>query len=116
MRDFRKLDVWNESHSFTIGIYQLTKVFPADERFGLTSQLRRAAISIESNIAEGAGRFTDADFAHFLDMAAGSANECECQLILAFDLGYVSSNRLKPRIDHIHRVKRMLAGLLNRLR
>lgn len=116
MRDFLKLDVWRESHAFTINVYRLTTDFPDHERFGLTSQLRPAAISVESNIAEGAGRNTDADFAHFLDMAAGSTNECECQLILANDLGYAEHSQTAPLIRQVNRVKMMLAGFIRRLR
>lgn len=89
MQDYREFVVWQKAHSFTLNLYAVTKQFPREETFGLTSQLRRAAISIPSNIAEGAGRQSSADFARFLDMAGASCNEVEYQLFLATELGYI---------------------------
>jgi four helix bundle protein len=75
MQDFRKLEVWQLAHKLTLAIYRLTKAFPSEERFGLTDQMRRAAVSIEANLAEGTGRGGDADFARFVQIAFGSACE-----------------------------------------
>ena len=86
-KGFRKLNVWQKAHRLTLRIYRNTQRFPADERFGLTSQLRRCGISVAANIAEGCGRGTDLDFARFLQIAMGSASEAEYLLLLAADLG-----------------------------
>ena len=87
MQDFRKLVVWQKSHAVTLAVYRFTKAFPADERFGLTSQMRRAASSIGANLAEGSSRGSDTDFARFVQISVGSASEMECHLMLARDLG-----------------------------
>ena len=86
MRDFREVKVSTKAHQLALAVYQATKAFPDDERYGLTAQMRRAAPSIPTNIAEGCGRNTEADFARFLQIAAGSASEVEYQLLLACDL------------------------------
>ena len=86
MRDFRKLSVWEKSHHFVLRVYRITKGFPHDERFGLTGQLRRAAASIPTNIAEGCGRDSERELARFMSIAAGYASEVEYQLLLACDL------------------------------
>ena len=80
MRDFRKLDVWDRAHQLTLDVYRATGSFPSNERFGLTTQMRRCAISIPSNIAEGAGRESRPDYARFLGVAIGSAHELDYQL------------------------------------
>jgi four helix bundle protein len=89
MKDFRKLDVWAKAHALTLAIYRVTAGFPTEERYGLTSQLRRAALSIPTNITEGCGRNTDAEFNRFLEIAMGSASETEYLLLLSFDLKYI---------------------------
>ncbi|MBQ0115068.1 MAG: four helix bundle protein [Bacteroidales bacterium] len=89
MRDYKHLEIWQRGINLTIQIYDLTKEFPSEERFGLTSQLRRAVSSIPINIAEGCGRDTLKDFAHFLQIALGSLFEVESELIIAQKLGYV---------------------------
>ena len=91
MKDFRRLDVWQKSHALTLGIYKATAAFPNDERFGLTSQIRRCSVSIEANIAEGCGRGADPDFRRFLHMAPGSASELDCELLLSRDLSFIST-------------------------
>lgn len=116
MQDFRNLEVWRIAHGLTLGVYRATSHFPSEERFGLTSQLRRAAASIESNLAEGCGRGSDADFARFTQVALGSASEVECQLLLARDLGYLEEESHTLLEDQAQRVKRMLASLLKTLR
>lgn len=77
MRDFRKYEVWQISHQFCLEIYSITRLFPKEELYGLTSQIRRAALSIPTNISEGCGRNSEAEFAHFLNIALGSAHETE---------------------------------------
>jgi four helix bundle protein len=116
MQDFRKLEVWQLAHTLTLTIYRLTKGFPSEERFGITDQMRRAAISIESNLAEGCGRGGDADFARFVQMAFGSACELECQLLLACDLKFVAPENVREALDGLERIKRMLSGLLRKLK
>lgn len=116
MRDFRKLMVWQKAHQLTLGIYELTANFPRDEVYGLTSQVRRAAASIPANVAEGCGRDGDAELARFLRIAMGSANELEYHLILARDLGYLSPESYESSASSASEVKRMLSGLLTRLK
>lgn len=91
MSDFRNLAVWQKAHSMTLDVYRATEDFPKSELYGLTSQMRRCCISIGSNIAEGCGRVGEAEKARFLQIAAGSQSELEYQLILAKDLGYLST-------------------------
>jgi len=91
MRDFRQLKVWEKAHHFTLQVYKITKHFPSDERFGLTSQLRRAAVSVSTNIAEGCGRNSEPELARYMSIAAGSASEVEYQLLLARDLKYIQN-------------------------
>src|SRR5687768_8874988 len=89
MQDFRELKVWQKAHELVLDVYRISVDFPSEERFGLTAQLRRSATSIASNIAEGRGRGTDADFARFIQMATGSSREVEYQLLLAHDLKFI---------------------------
>lgn len=86
MYPYRKLDVWQLSYKLAIAVYQLTKKFPSDERYGLTAQLRRAAVSIPTNIAEGSKRASTKDYAHFVNISEGSAAEMGCLLELSADL------------------------------
>ena len=116
MRDFRELRVWERAHAFTLAVYQMTRAFPSDERFGLTSQLRRSASSIGSVIAEGCGRSTNADFARFLSMAMGSAFETENHLLLARDLGYANADQIDSLLSEIRQIKRMLTQFLKHLK
>ena len=90
MRDFKKYDIWHLSHSLTLSIYKLTINFPSGEKYGITSQLRRAVASIPTNISEGCGRNSDKEFNQFLNIALGSACETEYLLILSNDLGYIN--------------------------
>ena len=89
MQDFRKLRVWSDAHELTKDGYQVTTAFPKAERFGLTSQIRRAAVSVPSNIVEGTGRRSPADFRHFLDIAAASSSEVQYRAMLARELGWL---------------------------
>ena len=112
MKDFRSLEVWQKAHNVTLAAYRITRTFPPDERFGLTSQIRRAAASIGANIAEGCGRRGDAEFHRFLQMAMGSASELEYHLLLSRDLEYLSPTSYKELTAEVTRVKRMLSSLI----
>jgi four helix bundle protein len=116
MQDFRNLVVWQKGHELTLRVYQATGTFPKHELFGLTSQMRRAASSVPTNIAEGCGRGSDADFARFLQMAMGSASELEYQLLLSRDLNYLAPDNYEQMNEGVAEVKRMLAGLMQRVR
>ena len=110
MRDFRKIQVWERAHQFTLQVYKITSTFPKAELYGLTSQMRRAAVSIPSNIAEGCGRDTQAELARFVHISSGSASELEYQLILAHDLGYIGDENYSQLNSEINDIKRMLNG------
>jgi four helix bundle protein len=116
MKDFRQLKVWEKAHHLALEIYKVSTIFPREELYGLTSQLRRASVSIPTNIAEGCGRNTDADFARFLQIAMGSASETEYEIILAFDLGFLSKDQFEHLQTHAEEVKKMLAAFLKTLR
>ena len=116
MKDFRQLRVWEESHTLTLRIYQATKSFPKEELFALTNQLRRACMSIPTNIAEGCGRESNRDFAHFLQIAMGSANETDYQLLLAKDLKYIDEKIFLELNDKVDKIKRQLAVLIRKIR
>lgn len=115
-RDFKKLMVWEKAHAFALAVYQTTKGFPKDELYGLTSQLRRAAVSIPSNLAEGCGRGGNAELARFCDISMGSACESEYQLLLAKDLNYVCPESHSALTEQVNEVQRMLTGLAKSLR
>ena len=116
MQSFRNLNVWRKAHELTLRIYSLTGGFPQDERFGLTSQLRRACASIGANLAEGCCRNSDRDFARFVDIAMGSGSEVEYFLLLARDLNHLTESDYASLDEEILEVKRMLTGLMQRLR
>jgi four helix bundle protein len=103
MKDFRQLKVWEKSHQLALAIYKATKEFPKEELYGLTSQIRRSSMSVPTNIAEGCGRNTDADFARFLQIAMGSASETGYQLILAHDLEFLPKIHTKSFIPMLRR-------------
>ena len=115
MKDYRELKVWQRSHGLTLGIYRASKTFPKDELFGLTSQTRRAAVSVPANIAEGCGRGTDPDFGRHLQIAMGSANELDYHMLLAHDLGMLHPDKYSPLNDSVTEVKRMLAALVRKV-
>lgn len=112
MKDFRKLSVWERAHVLALEIYRATATFPREEIYGITSQVRRASISIAANIAEGYGRGGDGEFHRFLSIAAGSAAEVEYFLLLARDLSLLSMPAYKDLQTQIVEVQRMLSGLL----
>ena len=115
MHDFRELKVWQKAHDLTLKIYRATNAFPKEERYGLTSQLRRAAASVPSNLAEGRCRPTDRDFGRFVGIALGSAAEVDYFLLLARDLGVLESARYNPLEREIDEIKKMLSSLYSRL-
>ena len=116
MQDFKKLQVWKKSHGLTLKMYELTSEFPYQEIYGLTSQIRRACASIPTNIAEGCGRGSSADFARFLQIAVSSASETEYLVFLARDLKYLNTNQYVELIDAIIEIRKMLTSLLQRLK
>lgn len=111
MQRFTDLKVWQRSHALVLAIYSATKTFPADERFGMTSQLRRAATSVPSNIAEGSKRRSKADFAHFLNIAEGSLGETEYLVIASRDLHYVENESANALLGEIEQIGAMLYAL-----
>ena len=116
MKKFRDLQIWQRSHKLTLEIYRITKEFPKSESYGLVSQMRRSSSSIPTNIAEGCGRNTEKDFARFLDNAMGSASELEYQLILAYDLQYITLDNYEKTNAELAEIKRMLNAFIQKLR
>ena len=112
---FRELDVWQRAIQLTVAIYQLTAGFPDSERFGLTNQLRRAAVSVASNIAEGYGRATKGEYVQFLGHARGSISEVETQLVIASALGFGSKPLLRSAEGLCNEVGRMLRTMMKSL-
>jgi four helix bundle protein len=105
MRDFKKYDIWQLSHSFTLKIYTNTSFFPKDEKYGITSQIRRASSSIPTNISEGCGRNSDKEFNQFLNIALGSASETEYLIILSRDLNYIDMETFEILEKEINTIK-----------
>ena len=116
MPNFRKLDVWHKAHLLALSAYQLAGDLPDSERYGLVSQIRRSAASIPANIAEGAGRRSDRDYARFVSIAMGSSNELDYHLQLVRDLGIVRQTQIEPIRRDVAEVRRMLLALHRRLR
>ncbi len=112
--DHKDLDVWKKSIDFVVTIYKLTERFPKEEIYGLTHQLRRASVSIPSNIAEGAARGSDKEFIHFLYIALGSLSEIETQIIIAKKLGLIKDD--KTTLESILSIRKMLLGLIKYLK
>jgi four helix bundle protein len=115
VKDFRDLKVWQKAHQLTLSIYQATSSFPSEEKYGLVTQLRRSAVSIPSNIAEGCGRGSDPELGRFLQVAMGSASELEYELLLSHELGFVNRELHQELSERTTEVKRMLASLLQKL-
>ncbi len=116
MKDYKKLIVWQKSHINALMIYNLTKNFPKEERFGITSQLRRAALSVPTNIVEGCGKFTQKDFANYLQTAFGSAQETEYLSFFSSELGYLKESEFQQADNQLNEVKAMLISLLSKVR
>ena len=115
MQNFRDLLVYRKAYALVLTLYKLTRSFPVDERFGMTSQIRRCVASIPANIAEGCGRGENGDFARFLRIAAGSANELDFHLELARDLEYLTLGNYKPVNESLIEIKKMLSALIARV-
>ncbi len=115
MRDFRELKVWEKAHRLTLQVYKITKKFPSDEQFGLTAQMRRAAASVPTNIAEGCGRDSERELARFMSIAGGSASEVEYQLLLTCDLNYIQDETYRELNRQINEIKRMLNTFIQKL-
>ncbi len=111
MQRFTDLKVWQQSHALTLGVYRETKGFPSEEKFGLISQLRRAASSVPTNIAEGSKRRGGQDYARFLNVAEGSLAETEYLLMLGRDLGYVTKDKAQELLNAVAVIARMLHAL-----
>ena len=111
MRPHETLDVWKKAIDFVVAVYKATEAFPREEKFGLTSQVRRAAVSIAANIAEGAARKSQKEFAYFLSNSQGSASEVETELLIAYRLSYLSENTYLELRASLDEIGRMLTGL-----
>lgn len=111
MHNFKELKVWQEAMVLAKEVYTVTKKFPAEEKYGLTSQVNRSSISIPSNIAEGAGRATDKEFNHFLNVALGSAFELETQLLLSNEFNYITKEQTQLLTERVCKVQKMINGL-----
>jgi len=111
--DYIKLDVWIESRKLSNEIYSLSRAFPKDEMYGLTNQIRRCAVSIPSNIAEGCGRQTTKDTIHFLHISRGSLYELETQCFIALDQDYLAKEKFNQIFESIPALKRLLNGFIN---
>jgi four helix bundle protein len=112
MKTHKDLDVWRKGVEFVTLIYQSTSPFPKEELYGLTSQIRRSAVSIPSNIAEGAARNHDKEFLQFLYIALASASELETQLIIANNLGFMNNDKSKELMNELNIISKMLQGLI----
>lgn len=116
MSDFRELKVWQKAHELTIAIYEVTRKFPPQEMYGLVSQMRRCAVSVGSNIAEGKGRRGDTEFGRFIQIASGSLTELEYQLLLSKDLKYLAEAEYEALNSKLAEVSRMLISLQQKVR
>src|SRR5687768_8417280 len=116
MQDFRKLLVWQKNRTLVADIYRATAHFPSDERFGLTSQMRRAVVGIGAEIAEGCGRGSRKDTLRFFQIAFGSSTELLHHLITSFDLGFLTSDQFETLDQKLLEVRKMLANLMKKLR
>ncbi|WP_031528457.1 four helix bundle protein [Dyadobacter crusticola] len=115
MRDFRKYSVWEQSHQLVLELYRLTKEFPSDEKFGLVSQIRRAVVSVPTNICEGCGKPSQKDFARFLSISFGSCQEVEYLTLLAKDLGFIEADVHQFLAADIISIKKQLYHLIKKL-
>jgi four helix bundle protein len=115
MHPFIRLRTWTAAHELSLRVYRATREFPSEERFGLVAQLRRAACSIEANIAEGAGRRSQADFRRFLDIASGSASEVHCHLLISRDLDLLPACEADLLIQRVVEVQRMIGALARKV-
>ena len=116
MHQFKELTIWKKSRLFCSSIYLVTANFPNDEKFGLTNQLRRASVSIPSNIAEGSSRNSNKEFGRFLEIAIGSAYEIETQLLIAFDLGFLPNEKLNELLLQLEEIIKMISKFKSSLK
>jgi four helix bundle protein len=116
MRNFRNYNIWKDSVSFTTEIYKIVRDFPSYERYGLGDQLRRASVSISSNIAEGSARESEREFIHFLSISLGSAFEVETQLQIAYNLEYINYQTLESLLEKVHLIEKQINELINVIR
>lgn len=112
MKTHKDLDVWKLSIEFVTEIYNLTKDFPKEEQFGLTNQIRRASVSIPSNIAEGAGRRSDKEFLQFLYISMGSIQEIDTQLLISLNLSYLMKSEYEILLTKLDQISKMISGLI----
>ncbi|UOY06734.1 four helix bundle protein [Muricauda sp. SCSIO 64092] len=115
MRNYKKYSVWQLGHEITLEIYKMTKTFPKEELYGITSQMRRATYSIPSNIVEGCGRESDAEFRRFLIISQGSASELEYFTILVHDLEYINNSTFEIVLDKVNKIRRSLNNLIHKI-
>ena len=116
MKDFKKLKVWEKAHRLTLNVYEASAKFPREELYGITSQIRRACVSVPTNIAEGCGRSSDTDFARFLQISMGSESEVEYLLLLGLDLDLLVNDEYEELNSAVVEIKRMLTSLIKTLR
>jgi four helix bundle protein len=116
MQNYKDLKVWEKAHQFTVKVYEFSKGFPREEIYSLTNQLRRSATSIPSNIAEGCGKNTQNDLARYLNIALGSSNEAEYQILLSKDLNYLNIENYEILTKMINEIKAMLISLIFKIR
>ncbi len=116
MRNYKNLLVWEKAHRLTLAVYRTTQKFPRDERFGLTSQVRRSSASVAANLAEGCGRRSDGEMGRFVQIAMGSGAELSYHLLLSKDLGYLETTEFEHLVSELDEVMRMLSSLWSRLR
>jgi four helix bundle protein len=116
MQDFKKLKVWQKSHTLAVAVYECTRAFPKEELYGLTSQMRRASVSISANISEGCGRDTANEYLHFLQIAKGSASELENYLLLCNAIGFLSTKETDRLQSLLTEIQKMLFAMLKNLR
>src|SRR5574338_1532710 len=112
MKDFRSLKVWEKAHALTLEIYKSTEYFPKQELYSLTNQVQRAAVSIPANIAEGCGKDSDAELKRYFTIAMGSASELEYLLLLAHDLGYLTTDIYQPMTKDLVETRKMLNAFI----
>ncbi len=113
MRNYRDLQTWSKAHKLTLELYKISQRFPKDEMYGLTSQLRRSAVSIGANLAEGCGRQTNPEFARFVKVSMGSASELDYHLLLSRDLGFLETETYDRAAKSLTEVRKMLSSLLS---
>ncbi len=116
MKDYKKLIVWQKAHQNALDVYKLTMIFPKEEQYGITSQVRRSIVSVANNIVEGCGKYTEKDFANFLQQALGSCQESEYLLMLSYELGYLKKDQHENIKIKVGEVKAMLISLIKKIR